>query len=44
MKEVHFAASVKRENILECEIIGISIEAFAAMALTAMTTIEHELL
>lgn len=44
MKEVHFAASVKRENILECEIIGISIEAFADMALTAMTTIEHELL
>ena len=36
MKEKAFAASVKRENILECEKIGLPIEEFAAIALTAM--------
>ncbi|HPF00604.1 MAG TPA: hypothetical protein PKY63_08065, partial [Bacteroidales bacterium] len=44
MKEVHFAASVKRENILECEIIGLPIDTFATMALGAMAEIEQELI
>ena len=44
MKEVHFAASVKRENILECEKIGLPIDTFAVMALQAMSEIESELL
>ncbi|MFA6950116.1 MAG: HDIG domain-containing metalloprotein [Lentimicrobiaceae bacterium] len=43
MKEKAFAASVKRENILECEKIGISIDQFAAIALTAMTGIADQL-
>jgi len=44
MKEVHFAASVKRENILECEKIGLPIDTFATMALQAMSEIESELI
>ena len=36
MKEKMFAASVKRENIMECEKIGIPIEEFAALAIDAM--------
>jgi putative nucleotidyltransferase with HDIG domain len=36
MKEKMFAASVKRENILECEKIGISIDEFAAIAIQSM--------
>ena len=36
MKEKAFAASVKRENILECEIIGIPLEHFATLAVEAM--------
>jgi len=36
MKEKMFAASVKRENILECEKIGIPIDEFAALAISAM--------
>jgi len=36
MKEKMFAASVKRENILECENIGIPIEEFAALSIQAM--------
>jgi predicted hydrolase (HD superfamily) len=36
MKEKMFAASVKRENILECEKIGISIDEFATLAIEAM--------
>ncbi len=36
MKEKHFAASVKRENILECEQAGLSLEAFVGIALEAM--------
>ena len=36
MKEKMFAASVKRENILECEKIGILIDEFAALAIDAM--------
>jgi uncharacterized protein len=40
MKEKAFAASVKRENILECEKIGIPLEEFAGIALAAMQEIE----
>lgn len=40
MKEKAFAASVKRENILECEKIGLSLEEFAGLALEAMTSLE----
>jgi putative nucleotidyltransferase with HDIG domain len=36
MKEKMFAASVKRENIMECEKIGIPIDAFAELAVGAM--------
>ena len=43
MKEKAFAASVKRENILECEQIGIPINDFAELALTAMQEISDEL-
>lgn len=43
MKEKNFAASVKRENILECKKIGITIEQFAQISLTAMTEISTEL-
>jgi len=39
MKEKMFAASVKRENILECEKIGILIDEFAAIAITSMLPI-----
>jgi uncharacterized protein len=43
MKEKNFAASVKRENILECEKIGIPIDTFATITLTAMQEISKEL-
>lgn len=43
MKEKAFAASVKRENILECEMIGIPIEEFAELSLIAMQQISNEL-
>jgi putative nucleotidyltransferase with HDIG domain len=43
MKEKAFAASVKRENILECEMIGVPIDQFAAIAITAMTGIADEI-
>jgi predicted hydrolase (HD superfamily) len=43
MKEKAFAASVKRENILECELIGIPIDEFAELALVAMQEISDEL-
>jgi len=43
MKEKAFAASVKRENILECEMIGIPIDQFAAIAITAMAGIADEI-
>ena len=36
MKEKMFAASVSRENILECEKIGIPIDEFAALAIDSM--------
>lgn len=43
MKEKAFAASVKRENILECEKIGIPIDEFAAIAITSMLPIAEDL-
>lgn len=43
MKEKAFAASVKRENIMECELIGIPIQEFAELSLTAMQEISDEL-
>ena len=43
MKQKAFAASVKRENIMECEKIGIPINEFAQLALTAMQDISDEL-
>lgn len=43
MKEKAFAASVKRENILECEMIGIPLDEFAALAITAMAGIADEI-
>ncbi len=43
MKEKAFAASVKRENILECEQIGIPINEFAELAISAMQDISDEL-
>jgi uncharacterized protein len=43
MKEKAFAASVKRENIMECEKIGIPIDEFAALAIDAMLPIADEL-
>jgi uncharacterized protein len=39
MKEKAFAASVKRENILECELIGIPLDEFAEMSIAAMAGI-----
>lgn len=42
MKEKAFAASVKRENILECELIGIPLEEFAELAILAMAEIVKE--
>ena len=43
MKQLAFAASVKRENILECERIGIPLDEFAALAISAMQEISGEL-
>ncbi len=43
MKEKMFAASVKRENILECEKIGIPIDEFAALAIESMLPVADEL-
>jgi putative nucleotidyltransferase with HDIG domain len=43
MKEKAFAASVKRENIMECEKIGLPIDEFAALAIGAMVPIAGEL-
>jgi uncharacterized protein len=40
MKEKAFAASVKRENIMECELIGIPIDEFAELAIGAMAKLE----
>lgn len=43
MKEKAFAASVRRENILECEDIGIPLNEFAELSLKAMQEISAEL-
>ncbi|MCX6303678.1 MAG: HD domain-containing protein [Bacteroidetes bacterium] len=43
MKEKMFAASVKRENILECEKIGIPIDEFAAIAIEAMLPVAGQI-
>jgi len=43
MKEKHFAASVKRENIMECERVGLPLEEFTGIALNAMTEIADKL-
>lgn len=43
MKEKAFAASVKRENILECEKIGIPIDKFAEIAISAMSEVANDL-
>lgn len=43
MKEKAFAATVKRENILECEKIGIPLEEFAALCIAALLPISEEL-
>lgn len=42
MKEKAFAASVRRENIMECELIGIPISEFAALALDAMQGLKNQ--
>lgn len=39
MKEKAFAASVNRENIMECEKLGLSIEEFAELSIKAMLKI-----
>ena len=43
MKEKKFAASVRRESILECEHLGISIDAFAELAINALLPISHKI-
>lgn len=43
MKEKMFAASVKRENILECEKIGIPLDEFASLAIQSMVPIAGEI-
>jgi putative nucleotidyltransferase with HDIG domain len=43
MKEKMFAASVKRENILECEKIGIPVDRFAALSIESMLPIAGEI-
>ncbi len=43
MKEKQFAASVNREIIMECEKIGIPLEAFAELSLNAMREIADEI-
>jgi predicted hydrolase (HD superfamily) len=43
MKEKMFAASVKRENIMECEKIGIPLDEFAAIAIAAMMPIASQI-
>jgi putative nucleotidyltransferase with HDIG domain len=43
MKEKMFAASVKRENIMECEKIGIPIDEFAAISIESMLPIAGDI-
>lgn len=43
IKEKMFAASVKRENIMECEKIGIPIDEFAAISIESMLPIAGDI-
>lgn len=43
MKQKAFAASVKRENILECEKIGIPLEEFVELSIQSMSDINEVL-
>jgi uncharacterized protein len=43
MKEKAFAASVRRENIMECEKIGLDLDGFADLAVKAMQTISEKI-
>lgn len=43
MKEKMFAATIRRETILECEKIGIPIEEFAALAVDSMLPVAEDL-
>ena len=43
MKEKAFAASVKRENIMECEQIGIPLDEFVDIALTSLKPVAQEI-
>ncbi|MCL2154326.1 MAG: HDIG domain-containing protein [Leptospirales bacterium] len=43
MKEKIFAASVRRESIMECEKVGIPLDEFAELALRAMQEISDEI-
>jgi len=43
MKQAAFAASVKRENIMECEAIGIPLDRFVQLAVDAMREISDEI-
>jgi predicted hydrolase (HD superfamily) len=43
MKEKSFAASVSRDTIMECEKLGMDIDEFAWVCLTAMQGISDDL-
>jgi len=43
MKEKMFAASVSRDNILECEKIGIPIDEFTAIAIDSLLPVANEI-
>jgi predicted hydrolase (HD superfamily) len=43
MKEKAFAASVSRDNILECEKIGIPLDEFVELSLKAMSMISDRI-
>ncbi len=43
MKEKKFAASVRRENIMECEKIGIPLPEFVEISLKAMSEISDQI-
>ncbi|MCF8368854.1 MAG: HD domain-containing protein [Bacteroidales bacterium] len=43
MKEAKFAASVRRENIMECELIGIPLAEFCELSVNAMREIAEDI-
>jgi predicted hydrolase (HD superfamily) len=43
MKQSAFAASVSRENIMECEKAGIPLEEFVEISLNAMKGVAEEI-